>query len=167
MFNFDKSDIQRIAVSSIGALAMAATSVLAAAGPAKAATTNAPLTVGDWQGSVQRQLDSRQDAMVTDVDKVRNVMIAARFTADGDYAGASLIRSSGDVAIDGQAVRLANRLTYPALPAGYRGRPQLVTLKLFFGNDAAAVQRARKAQVEVDYAQIDAGKNADSKVAAR
>lgn len=167
MFNFDKSDVQRIAVSSIGALVMAATSVLAAAGPAKAASLNAPLTVADWQGAVQRQFDGVSDPVANAIGGTRKVILAARFTADGDYAGASVTRSSGNAALDSRAIRIANHLVYPALPAGYRGQPQTVTMKLFFGGDAAALERARRGQVEVETARNDAGARAGSKVAAR
>ena len=37
MFTFDKSDFQRFMVAAVGALALTAASVVAAAGPAKAA----------------------------------------------------------------------------------------------------------------------------------
>ncbi|WP_162875653.1 hypothetical protein [Sphingomonas crusticola] len=40
MFKFDKTDMQRFLVSGVAALAMSATCVFAAVGPAKAATTS-------------------------------------------------------------------------------------------------------------------------------
>ena len=41
MFKFDKSDMQRFVVSGVAALAMSATCVFAAVGPAKASTPTA------------------------------------------------------------------------------------------------------------------------------
>jgi hypothetical protein len=45
MTKFDKTDIQRFLVSAIGALAVSATCVGAAVGPAKAAEVDAPVVV--------------------------------------------------------------------------------------------------------------------------
>ena len=154
----DKTDIQRIAISSIGAVALTAASVFAAAAPARAATPNAPATVTDWQKGVERQLDSTQDAAVlnsTD-NRVRKVVMTARFTADGDYAGAQIAQSSGQTAIDRQALRVTNAVKYPPLPAGYRGQPQQVTVRLYFG-DAHAAARAAKRDSRMILVQNSAG----------
>ncbi|HMI20318.1 MAG TPA: hypothetical protein VK533_12300, partial [Sphingomonas sp.] len=91
MFNFDKSDFQRFAVSAVGALALTAASVVAAVGPAKAASYNAPLTVQDWQASVENRLDTIYEATtVYQPQHLAVATVAVRFTADGDYAGAAL-----------------------------------------------------------------------------
>lgn len=150
MITFDKSDIQRFAVSAVGAITLTAASVFAAAAPVKAAP--ATLTSAAWQGQVQRQLDAVQDLGRADLSEVRSATLVARFTADGDFAGAALARSSGDNGLDARAVRIANAIDYPALPAGYRGTAQAVTVKLYFGDDAEAVARAQKAQPKVRYA---------------
>jgi hypothetical protein len=147
MFNFDKSDFQRFTVSAFGALALTAASVVAAVGPAKAASYNAPLTVQDWQASVENRLGSILEATTAyQPQDLAVAMVAVRFTADGDYAGATLAKSSGDNLVDHRALNVARGVHYPALPAGYSGKPATVRMILYFGNGAEeAEQAARKA----------------------
>jgi TonB family protein len=143
----DKTDIQRIAISSIGAVALTAASIFAAAAPARAATPNAPATVAEWQQGVERQLGSvAEDAAVLSSTggKVRKVVMTARFTADGDYAGAQIAQSSGRPVIDRQALRVTNAVDYPPLPSGYRGIEQQVTVRLYFGDTRAAALAAKR-----------------------
>jgi TonB family protein len=142
----DKTDIQRIAISSIGAVALTAASVFAAAAPARAATPNAPSTVVDWQQSVERQLHGVESAaaLKSSEGRAHKVVVTARFTADGDYAGAEIVQSSGLAAVDRQALSVANKVAYPALPAGYRGQPQRVTVRLYFGTDEQVAQAAKR-----------------------
>ena len=132
--------IKRIAISSIGALALSATCVLAAVGPARAA--NAPLTTGDWQQVVSRQIGSETDSAAALVrpGKVAETVLALHFTPEGDYAGASVARSSGNAGIDRHAVAIAGGVRYPALPAGYRGAAQTVAMRLVFGDEAAVAR---------------------------
>jgi hypothetical protein len=96
MFAIDTTDIQRFAISSIGALILSTTCIAAAVSPAKAAEANAPLTVGDWQAEVEQQIDhvlrvphrslgQRDHAVAT---------VNVRFDATGDFAGASIAKSS-------------------------------------------------------------------------
>ena len=153
MFGFEKSDFQRFAVSSVGAVAVSSAFLLAAAGPAKAARPADPVSTAEWQKQVERQInDSNDDLKVLDGStKVHNVTLAARFTADGDYAGAAVAKSSGNTQLDRKAVQIAARVKYPVLPVGYRGQPQTVTMRLFFGNDAAQVAKAA-ARTPVQYA---------------
>ena len=142
----DKTDIQRIAISSLGAVALTAASFFAAAAPVRAEAPNAPATVADWQQGVERQLHGSEDAAATKTSKGRGhkVVVAARFTADGDYAGSQIAQSSGVAAIDRQALSVADHVAYPALPGGYRGQPLQVTVRLYFGTDqqvADAIKR--------------------------
>jgi len=141
----DKTDIQRIAVSAAGAVVLTAASVFAAAAPVRAEAPHAVQTVADWQQSVERQLHGAESAAVlkaTD-ERVRKVVVAARFTADGDYAGSEIAQSSGATVVDRQALRVADTVDYPQLPEGFRGQPQLVTVRLYFG-DADKVAEAAK-----------------------
>ena len=151
MFGFDKIDKQRVMISSIGALAVSATCVLAAVGPAKAATLNAPLTIADWQRAVQTRIERMQEARdVYQPPKLTVSEVAVNFTADGDYAGATLAKSSGDRLVDARAVRVASALRYPALPQGYRGAPVTVRVALYFGSGIDAMAAYDRLQNQPD-----------------
>ena len=127
-------DLKKFAISSVGAIALSATCVLAATGPVHA---NVPLTPSDWQQAVSNRVSSNTDTASARVrpGKVAETVLALRFDAAGAYAGAAVDRSSGDVVIDRQAVRIADRTAYPPLPAGYRGQPQTVLLRLAVGGE--------------------------------
>ena len=160
MFNFDKSDFQRLTVSAFGALALTAASVVAAAGPAKAASYNAPLTVQDWQASVESRLGSIMElTSAYEPQDLAVATVAVRFTADGDYAGAVLAKPSGDNLIDHRALNVARGLHYPALPAGYRGKPATVRMTLYFGETAAeaecADRKAARRNTQVAFIETD------------
>jgi TonB family protein len=143
MVTFDKSDFQRFAVSAVGALALTAASVVAAVGPAKAASYNAPLTVQDWQSRVERRIEGiREAGTVYQPQHVAVATIAVRFTADGDYAGTAVAKSSGDRLVDSRALSVARGIRYPALPEGYRGNPATVRMTLYFGDGAAEAEQA-------------------------
>lgn len=167
MFNFDTSDIQRIAVSSIGAIALSAACVIAAAGPVKAATPNAPLTVADWQQQVERKIDGAQER--DGPSKLAQAVVAVRFTADGDFAGAGIARSSGDRSIDRRAVRIAQHVSYPALPVGLRGTPRMVEMHLYFGKAANDVDYAAMQDQAAKLARIAKADRpaSDARIAAR
>ena len=139
MFSFDKTDFQRFAVSTVGALALSATCVIAAVGPAKAASHNAPLTVADWQNNVADRIASAHEATtVYQPSKLATSEVAVNFTADGDYAGATLAKSSGNHMVDARAIQVARSIRYPALPEGFRGAPATVRMVLYFGEGASA-----------------------------
>jgi TonB family protein len=138
MFMFDTSDLQRIAVSSLGAIAVSAICIGAAVGPAKAAT--APLSVSEWQSKVEHKIDDLRDLHPAAVPaKPVKAEVAIRFTADGDFAAAQLLRSTGNATLDARAVEVARRIDYPALPAGLRG--QTVRMDLHFANIGSEVRR--------------------------
>jgi len=163
----DKTDMQRIAVSAIGAAVLTSASVFAAAAPARAETRNAPQTVADWQRGVERQLHGAESAAVlkaTD-DRLRKVVLSARFTAEGDFAGAEIVQSSGEAVVDRQALRVADTVAYPPLPEGFRGQPQRVTVRLYFG-DAEKVADAAERDGRMIMVQNNAGATG-TKLAAR
>jgi TonB family protein len=164
MFNIDKSDIQRFAVSAVGAIALSATSLFAAAGPVKAAT---PLTVADWQSAVAQKVEAvREPINTASPSKLTKAQVAVHFTADGDYAGATLARSSGNKAVDARALKVAAQVAYPALPAELRGTAQTVAINLYFGEIdqqmqyLALQQRKAKTQFATAY-------RADTQLAAK
>ncbi len=170
MSTFDKSDFQRFAVSSIGALALSAACVIGAVGPAKAATINAPLTVAEWQSTVSHRVEAVGEARtVYQPSQLTKSEVAVHLTADGDFAGATIAKSSGNREVDARAVKVASRIAYPALPEGYRGTPVTVTMKLYFGNGAkAAADYAalrRRAADSIQIARADDGNG--TRIAAR
>lgn len=136
MFNFDTTDFQRIAVSSTGALLLSAACVLGAVSPVRAAEVNAPLTVSDWQADVGRQIDAELRTPATFRGNSAITTVAIRLDAGGALASAKVAQSSGSGAIDREAIRVANRIAYPALPAGLRGEPQTVMMQVYFGTAA-------------------------------
>lgn len=140
MFKFDKSDLQRIAVSSIGAAALSATCILGVSSPAHAAR---PRSVDDWRGLVERQLDGSEVTTGLRGNDVRQAVLAIHCDAAGRCGDAELARSSGDALIDKTALQTARGIDYPALPAAYAGRPTTVSVRLFYGASAHAVETAR------------------------
>lgn len=141
MFTFDKSDFQRFAVSSVGALAVSAACLFGAVGPAKA--ESAAPTAAEWQKQVEYRISSSDDNLsaMDGSNKVQKVTLAANFTADGKFAGVQVAQSSGMKGLDFHAKQIARRVHYPALPAAYRGQPETVTMRLYFGNDSDEVAK--------------------------
>lgn len=141
MFTFDTTDVQRLALSAIGAVVLTATCVGAAVAPARAATP-VVASADAWQAAVERQIDSRSDdfSLRMDSGQRREAVVAVRFTADGDYAGADIARSSGNAALDRHALKVASKLDYPLLPQTMRGKPQTVAMRLFFGRADTSAQ---------------------------
>lgn len=138
MFNFDTTDFQRIAVSSAGALLLSAACVIGAVSPARAAEPNAPLTISDWQANVGRQINAELRTPATFRSDTATATVAIALDAGGDFTAAKVAKSSGNGAIDREAIRVASRIAYPALPAGLRGQPQTVTMQVYFGTATSA-----------------------------
>lgn len=141
MVTFDKSDFQRFAVSSIGALAVSAACLFGAVGPAKAAT---PVSTSEWQQQVEAKISNSDENLsaLNGARGVQKVTLAAAFTADGRFAGAKVAQSSGIKGLDFHAKQIVRRIHYPALPAAYRGQPTTVTMRLYFGDDSTEVAEA-------------------------
>jgi hypothetical protein len=162
MFNIDASDFQRFAVSSIGAVAVSATCLFGAVGPAKAASPGAPVSATEWQKQVERKINSSSDdlSMLDGSSKVHKVMLAANFTADGDFVGVQLAQSSGNGRLDSRARQIVSHIRYPTLPSAYRGQAQTVTMRLFFGtNDAQVAEAVRREPVQFAWVSNAGGAN--------
>lgn len=159
MFAIDKTDLQRFAVSAVGALALSTASILAAVGPARAAT---PAT-DSWTAAVEQKI-AATDPTAAGVMPIAPKAAAIRltFTDAGNFAGATLARTSGNPAVDSRALRLANRIAYPALPAAYRGRA--VTLLLATGASEEDAQRQLRQAPRVE---VLARRRQGAEVAAR
>lgn len=145
MFSFDTTDLQRIAVSSVGALILSTACILGSTGPVRAAEPNAPLTVGDWQAEVEQQIDSKlrmpANALGSGDHAVATVAVA--FDASGGFSDAKVVRSSGAAVLDREAMRVARAIAYPALPSGLRGEPRTVIMQLYFGKAFDPASAAR------------------------
>jgi TonB family protein len=134
MFTFDTTDLQRLAVSTLGAVALSATCIGAAIAPSRAATPIAAAATA-WQAAVERKLDARTDAFSLHMPsgKRTEAVVAIRFAADGTFASADIARSTGNRALDRHALNVASKLDYPLMPEPLRGKPQTVAMRLFFG----------------------------------
>jgi len=132
MFATTKSDLSRIAVSAIGALAVSSACILGAVGPAKAA---APTTVPAWQTQVEHRIARATPGMADHFGPVPGAVatVAVHFSAAGEFAGATLASSTGFRLLDRHAVSFARSLRYPRLPDAVRGHPQDVTMRLDYG----------------------------------
>ena len=148
MFAFDKKDFQRFAVSTIGAITLSAACVVAAVGPVRAGVPT-PFTVSDWQSNVEKQIDARMRGTTAVLPNwaANDAVVSVRFTADGDYAGATLAQSSGVGLYDDHALNIARHVAYPALPAGVRGTAQTVEMRLSYGDAPEAFRRTAKPQL--------------------
>ncbi|MBV9843379.1 MAG: TonB family protein [Sphingomonadaceae bacterium] len=142
---FDRIDFQRIVTAAAGAAILSTACIGAAVAPAKAADV-APLTVSDWQKSVDKQIDRtlRFPSGVAAMDGHAIATVAVKFDDHGGFDGASIAKSSGNEAIDAEALRTARTIRYPVLPSGLRGRAQTVSMQLLFAEpkdgDAAREQ---------------------------
>jgi hypothetical protein len=136
------SDLRRVTVSALGALLVSTACVGAAVWPAKAADVTIS-TASAWQAEVERRIDN---AMTTPLMGHRDAAMAEvvmRFDERGNFRSATLGKTSGIGDVDQEALRVANAISYPALPAHLQGKPQRVAMQLFFGNDGSKVSRQR------------------------
>ncbi|MET0269543.1 MAG: hypothetical protein ABW173_03845 [Sphingomonas sp.] len=143
------ADLRRLALSSVGALVLSATCIAGAVVPARAAeptSPNAPLTVADWQADVGGQLDAKLRTPKAELSGRDHLLarVDVAFDRDGNFTGAKIAQSSGSGSVDRQVILIAERIAYPPLPAGFRGRPQVVTLQAYFGQPSTAEAAARQ-----------------------
>jgi TonB family protein len=133
---FDHTNFKRILTATAGAALFSVTCIAGAVAPAKAADV-APITVADWQKNVDRQIDSTLQMPAGAISDGRAIAsVAVQFDEHGGFDGASIAQSSGNAALDAEALRTARAIHYPVLPSGLRGRPQTVSMKLLFAQPA-------------------------------
>jgi hypothetical protein len=142
MTTFTRNDIQRITVSALGALMISAACIGAAVAPANAAEVTIS-TASDWQSEVERRIDDAMQSPVAQSHGVVMAEVVMNFDERGTFRSASLGKTSGLGEVDQEALRVANNIRYPALPAHLQGKPQRVAMQIFFGNDQSKVQRQR------------------------
>lgn len=140
MVQFDRKDMERLAVSSVGAVALSAACLFAALAPAKASAANAPMSVTAWQQKVESRIDHVREQPGTPTLKngVAVSQVAVRLSPEGKILDASIARSSGNRRIDLQAICVARGVRYPALPESFRNAPTTVRMTLYFGPNAEA-----------------------------
>ena len=139
MVKIDRTDVERVAVSSVAALAVSAACMFAALAPAKAAAEARPMSAATWQHRVENRLDNvhERSNVAQPTGSVAVSQVAVQLSPDGKIIDAAIARSSGDRAIDRRAVNVARALRYPAMPAGFRTGSTMVRMTLYFGPDAA------------------------------
>lgn len=142
MTTFTRSDVQRFAISALGALLVSTACIGAAVFPAKAAEVSVS-SAADWQAEVERRIDDAMRSPRTQSHEVVMAEVVMKFDERGSFRSASLGKTSGLHAVDQEALRVANAIRYPALPVHLQGRPQRVAMQIFFGNDSATVNRQR------------------------
>lgn len=138
MISFAKADVGRVAVCALGTLTLSAVSVFAAAAPAHAAE---PASAAAWQERAQHALTALPIVHVAPGHPGR-VLVDAHFDADGRFDHAGLVRSSGDAAVDGECLQAVARAGLPRMPAGLRGQPRSVHVRLYYGASEAEVADA-------------------------
>lgn len=142
MITITRNDIQRVTVSAFGALLVSTACIGAAVFPAKAGEVTYSTAAG-WQIAVEKRIDNALQSPIGQSPKVVMAEVGMTFDEHGAFRSAALLKSSGIEALDREAVRTANALRYPALPAYLQGKPQKVAMQIFFGNKEAGVSEAR------------------------
>ena len=146
MTTFTRNDIQRITVSALGALLVSTACIGAAVFPAKAAEVTVS-TASAWQAEVERRIDKAMESPNAKSERPVVAEVTMHFDDRGGFRSASLAKSSGIDQVDSEALRVANSINYPALPAHLQGKPRNVGMQIVFGNSRDAVRReTRKAQ---------------------
>lgn len=144
MTSITRHDIQRVAVSAIGALLISAACIGAAVFPVKAAETGVS-TATEWQAEVEKRIDRELRSPFANSNAVTMTGVAMHFDDRGNFRSATLEKSSGVSAIDREAIRVARTIRYPALPTYLQGKRNRIEMRIFFGNSAQKLQRERDA----------------------
>lgn len=163
MFGFDRHEIQRLTVSALGALMVSTACVVATVSPVKAAEPVAQ-SARSWQTEVEQRIDHELKTPRIGSVGVRVAVVAMRFDEAGNFASASIRKSSGIAAVDQEALRVANKLSYPALPTYLQGRPQTVAMQFHFGDRENEVLQSTKQARDIAVAKAE-GRDRDRMVA--
>ena len=124
-----------------GIAATAATIMMVAAIPAPvAANTTSP--VAQWQAQVERSIDAHLTYPASAKLNSRDALTLVKLSFDdaGQFRHADLAKTSGNAAVDSEALRTANRIAYPAIPTAMVGKS--VIMQIYMGNGAAADAKA-------------------------
>lgn len=142
MFTFDKIDLQRTAVSALGAVILSATSIFAVAAPAKAAE---PVNLSSWQSDVSGKLDSGLATANAKWKGDKDATVRVALNGEGKVVSVGMLKSTGSAALDKVAMETAGAVDYPALPGTLAGKPTTVAVKLFFTSSEQRRQEALRA----------------------
>ena len=145
MIRFHLSQVKTLALPVAAAALLAASSIgtAAIAGPASQSQSAAA-----WQAQVEHLIDRNlMDPQTTSPSGATASVVGLQFNERGEFQGATLRTSSGNSAVDEEALRVANRISYPALPTFLQGKPQTVAMEIHFGSNreqvASATSKAR------------------------
>ena len=139
---FANTDFRQIATAAIGALIVSTACVGAAVGPAKAAT------VASWQHKAEGRIATAaaRSAATAPLRGAATASVAVSLDGAGKVDGARIVQSSGNAAIDREALVTAHNIAWPSLPGREAAE---VRVNLVFGRDARAIAAARRAGAPV------------------
>jgi TonB family protein len=128
-----------------------------------------PATIDAWQDRVETQIATATDPVSLRMEsgKRSEAVLAVRFTAEGDFAGADIARSTGSKVLDRHALQVAAHIKYPPLPESARGRPQTVAMRLYFGRADTVRQYADMNRDLESVRLADAGRTGSNMITAK
>jgi len=131
------------------AVAAGATTFAVGAMPTPALAETAVVTPGTaqaWQANVEKQIDANLLMPAGGLGRVDHAIahVRVRFNAEGEAGQISLAQSSGDKAVDAEALRTARSIRYPLLPTAMRGRDRNILMQVYF-SDGSSERHAQEA----------------------
>ncbi len=104
------------------------------------ASPQAPQTARAWQLQVEKAIDANLTIPAHALGSRDHAVAQVRLhtNSDGDIAQVSLAESSGDAAIDAEALRTARAISYPPLPVQFRGHENSVLMQVYFADSDKA-----------------------------
>jgi len=150
-----------IAASAAGVALSAVPTPLWAASHADASST-----ASAWQANVEKQINANLQVPTGAFSRADHATaeVRVKFDADGALRGIQLAQSTGDAALDKEALRTARAVRFPLLPAELRGRNCTVMMQVYFADgtsaehdrDAAALTLAAHRSLELKRVQTAA-----------
>ncbi len=134
------------------AATVTALAIAAVPTPASAkAFAAAPATAAAWQVNVEKQIDATlQMPSVALANRDHAIaQVRVRFNAEGEARSITLAQSSGDEAVDAEALRTAHAVRYPLLPVSLRGQNRSIVMQVYLadGTSATHAQEAKDLQL--------------------
>ncbi|GGE78844.1 TonB family protein [Sphingomonas prati] len=144
MFNFDRSDAQRIAVSAAGAILFSGLCISGAIAPAQASAAPAT-TLAAWQADAAQRLDA---AMVKVPDNARrfarnDAVVSATVGPDGTLSDTHIVQSSGSRTADVALLSRAAQLRLAPMPADAATRTVVLKVALIDGDAPRPLRQPR------------------------